>query len=118
MSLVSEYIKQAVVVFLENNPNFKDQISSLTPKDAEFHGMPLEELRRDTSYNLFEEYAQSKNIHHVDLAIQMTVPSKERRIAILRDYHKNLAETLKIGWDDYLAIHSSHSYLEWVQSAE
>ncbi|MEN4915695.1 DUF6388 family protein [Acinetobacter pittii] len=112
MKNYSEYFSEAVASFLAQNPPLQKELASITVGEAESIGTTVETLRLQVMNQRFVEHATQLGIDTTHLVLQFIDVPEDEKNKILKGYHQNLANSLGIDWQDYIAInpHLSHLY--------
>lgn len=97
-----ERIKKAITIFLAQNPRAAKEIENQSPIVAEQIGVTLEELKNDKAYELFADYAASRQLEVPLLAFEMTATSAAELRELKLKHFGEQAEILGVNWEEYL----------------
>ncbi|WP_149943586.1 DUF6388 family protein [Acinetobacter pittii] len=107
----SEYFREAVASFLAHNPTLQRELASITIDGAENIGTTVETLRLQVMNQRFVEHAALLGVDTTNLVLQLIDVPEDEKNQILKNYHQNLASSLGVDWQDYLAINPHLSHL-------
>ncbi|PTV47640.1 hypothetical protein DBL02_04795 [Acinetobacter oleivorans] len=100
----SEYFSEALASFLAQNPTLQKELTSITVDEAESIGNTIETLRSQVMNQRFVEHAALLGVDTTSLVLQFIDVSEDEKNQILKNYHQNLASSLGVDWQDYIAI--------------
>jgi hypothetical protein len=107
----SEYFREAVASFLAQNPTLQRELASITVDGAENIGTTVDTLRLQVMNQRFVEHAALLGVDTTNLVLQFIDVPEDEKNQILKNYHQNLASSLGVDWQDYLAINPHLSHL-------
>lgn len=107
----SEYFHEAVATFLAQNPTLQKELASITVDEAESIGNTVETLRSQVMNQRFVEHAALLGVDTTNLVLQFIDVPEDEKNQILKNYHQNLASSLGVDWQDYIAINPHLSHL-------
>ena len=97
-------------LFLHKILPYKKELASITVDEAESIGNTVETLRSQVMNQRFVEHAALLGVDTTNLVLQfIDVPEDEK--SNLKNYHQNLASSLGVDWQDYIAINPHLSHL-------
>ncbi|CAA0193588.1 hypothetical protein ABKPCSM17A_01186 [Acinetobacter baumannii] len=71
----------------------------------------METLRTQVMNQKFVEHAALLGIEPIHLVLQLIDAPEDEKNQILKNYHQNLANSLSVDWQDYIAINPHLSHL-------
>jgi hypothetical protein len=91
----NDWTEAALAKYIVTNPELKDEIANLPPKD-----------QQDQIRWAFEDEAEAQGIETWELALTFIAETPEQLKTMRLEAHKEAAQTLGIDWDEYRAANA------------
>ncbi len=94
----------ACTKFLGQHPEIKSELESLSPQEAAILHISLEDFKKWKLSEYLNKYAEYEGIDVAEFIISLAARSDAEQKEMLIERHKETAECLYIGWEEYCEL--------------
>lgn len=97
--------EQALVTFLEQRPELREQLDNLNPLEARARGETPAQYRAERLHEAFEVEAEQQGLFAWELTLKLTAHSPAEFEAQRLEVHKEVAQMAGLSWFEYCQLH-------------